>query len=159
MRRDESVIRLAEPADTPFVRNCAARLAEQSRLPWLPTEATDRFAATGCSLGAEAIGDPAQLVLIAADCDTSALGFVHAHLDRSAFTGETVGYIATVVVAEAAAGRGVGRRLIEAAEAWSRARGCRLVTLEVFGANEIARAVYQRLGYSEQTLKLAKPLE
>jgi RimJ/RimL family protein N-acetyltransferase len=32
------------------------------------------------------------------------------------------------------------------------------LTLEVFGANASARAVYERLGYREQTLKLAKEL-
>jgi len=33
-----------------------------------------------------------------------------------------------------------------------------MITLEVFGQNAAARAVYQRLGYQEQTFKLAKPL-
>jgi RimJ/RimL family protein N-acetyltransferase len=44
------------------------------------------------------------------------------------------------------------------AEQWARQQGCRVMTLEVFGQNAAARAVYQRLGYQEQTLKLAKPL-
>ena len=44
------------------------------------------------------------------------------------------------------------------AEKWARQQGCRVMTLEVFGQNAAARAVYQRLGYQEQTLKLAKPL-
>jgi GNAT superfamily N-acetyltransferase len=87
------------------------------------------------------------------------LGFAHAHLDTSSFTGAAVGYISTVVVAEAAAGHGVGRRLIEASEGWSRTQQCRLVTLEVFAANMTARAIYGHLGYREQTVRLAKPLE
>jgi RimJ/RimL family protein N-acetyltransferase len=32
------------------------------------------------------------------------------------------------------------------------------MTLEVFASNTAARAVYARLGYQEQTLKLAKQL-
>jgi GNAT superfamily N-acetyltransferase len=43
-----------------------------------------------------------------------------------------------------------------AAEEWARQQGCALMTLDVFGQNETARAVYARLGYQEQTLKLAK---
>ena len=48
--------------------------------------------------------------------------------------------------------------LMAGAEAWARARGFRVLTLDVFAANARARAFYARLGYLEQTLKLAKPL-
>jgi GNAT superfamily N-acetyltransferase len=105
-----------------------------------------------------AIGQPGHVVLIATDGAGERLGFLHAFLDRSVFTGERVGYVSTVVVSAPAAGAGAGRRLMEAAEEWARQQGCRLMTLEVFGQNAAARAVYARLGYSEQTLKLAKPL-
>jgi ribosomal protein S18 acetylase RimI-like enzyme len=79
-------------------------------------------------------------------------------LDHSVFTGEQAGYVSTVVVTAAAAGAGVGRLLMRHAEEWARQQGCRVMTLEVFGQNAAARAVYERLGYQEQTLKLAKQL-
>lgn len=84
---------------------------------------------------------------------------MHAYLDQSTFTGERTGYVSTVVVAAWAAGAGVGRRLMRHAEQWASQQGCRVMTLEVFGQNAPARAVYARLGYQEQTLKLAKPLQ
>ena len=48
--------------------------------------------------------------------------------------------------------------MMAAAEKWTTQQGCTLMTLEVFGHNHTARAVYPRLGYQEQTLKLAKRL-
>jgi GNAT superfamily N-acetyltransferase len=66
--------------------------------------------------------------------------------------------VSTLAVTAAAAGQGVGRALMAAAEDWARQQGCALITLEVFAANSTARSVYARLGYAEQTLKLAKPL-
>jgi ribosomal protein S18 acetylase RimI-like enzyme len=81
---------------------------------------------------------------------------VHALLEVNAFTDERVGYMAVLVVEPAAAGRGVARALMTAAEDWPRDQACALMTLEVFASNTTARADYGRLGYAEQTLKLAK---
>ena len=136
----------------------ADRLAAVSQLPWLSAEATDRFAAGGCAEAVRAIGQPGHVVLIATDGSGRRLGFLHAYLDQSTFTGERTGYVSTVVVAAWAAGAGVGRRLMRHAEQWASQQGCRVMTLEVFGQNA-PRAVYARLGYHEQTLKLAKPLQ
>ena len=154
-------LRAARPEDAGFIVGQASRLADASRLPWLPWSATDQFAAAGCQQAVEAIGQPGQpgqLVLIAADPGGQRLGFVHALLDVSAFTGERVGYVAVLVVEAVAAGRGVARALMTAAEDWTRDQACALITLEVFASNTTARAVYGRLGYAEQTLKLAKTL-
>jgi ribosomal protein S18 acetylase RimI-like enzyme len=151
-------VRTALPGDAPFISGLAARLAAVSRLPWLPAEATERFAAGGCAQAVHAIGQPGHVVLIAADGSGRRLGFLHACVNQSVFTGEQVGYISTVVVSASAAGAGIGRRLMRRAEQWASQQGCRVMTLEVFGQNAAARAVYDRLGYQEQTLKLAKPL-
>jgi GNAT superfamily N-acetyltransferase len=151
-------VRPAEPSDGRFIAGLAERLAAASRLPWLPAGSTDRFAAGGCAEAVAAIGRPGHVVLIAADGAGRPLGFLHATTDQSVFTGERVGYVSTVVVSAAAAGAGAGRRLMRAAEEWAREQGCGLMTLEVFARNATARTVYARLGYAEQTLKLAKPL-
>ena len=145
------------PMRTSFT-GLAGRLAGVSELPWLPVSATGKFATEGCHHAASAIGQPGQLVLIAADSDDDRIGFVHALLDTSAFTGEKVGYASTLVVTAAAAGAGVGRALMTAAEDWARDQACALTTLEVFASNAAARAVCARLGYAEQTLKLANAL-
>jgi GNAT superfamily N-acetyltransferase len=154
-----SNVRPARPGDAAFITDLAERLAEVSRLPWLPQDATDRFAASGCRQAAAAIGRPGHAVVIASGSADEPLGFAHVHLDQSAFTGEQVGYVSVVVVVADAAGSGIGRSLMAAAEDWASQQGCALITLEVFAANAVARAVYERLGYQEQTLKLAKRLD
>ena len=104
-------IRPAEPGDAAFITGMARRLAEVSGLPGLPREATDGFAADGCRQAVAAIGQPGHAVLIACTDAGEPLGFVHAQLDASAFTGETIGYVSVVAVSAAAAGGGIGRRL------------------------------------------------
>lgn len=57
-----------------------------------------------------------------------------------------------------AEGRGAGRALVAAAEAWVRERGFRLVALETGTVNHRARNFYQRLGYGEESVMLVKTL-
>jgi len=54
-----------------------------------------------------------------------------------------------VVVAPAARGRGLARRLVAVAEAQARRLGSDAVALEVRADNRAARALYARLGYVE----------
>lgn len=62
-------------------------------------------------------------------------------------------------------GRGVGRALLEAAEARARQRGCCKLTLEVQDANQRARRLYESFGFADFTLAgsttrfLSKPLQ
>jgi GNAT superfamily N-acetyltransferase len=155
---DAVELRQATADDAGFISGSSDRLGARSRLAWVPTGFTDAFAAAGCGEAVEAIGKPDEEVRIAVGSEGERLGFVHAKLDRSAFSGEVVGYVSTLVVSGAAERRGVGRALMAAAEEWARGRGCNLITLEVFASNVEARAVYGRLGYAEHTLKLAKPI-
>jgi GNAT superfamily N-acetyltransferase len=48
---------------------------------------------------------------------------------------------------------------MEAAADWSRARGHRLLTLNVFDENHRARRLYDRLGYLPDTLRMVKVLK
>ena len=55
----------------------------------------------------------------------------------------------SIAVAPHAGGRGVGRKLLEAAEAQALARGCRVMRLEVHHTNHAAIARYRKSGYRE----------
>ena len=65
---------------------------------------------------------------------------------------------AHVVTAAGEEGRGIGRALMAAGEEWSRGRGHRLLTLNVFAANSRARSLYERIGYEPDTSKMVKVL-
>ena len=55
----------------------------------------------------------------------------------------------SIAVAPPMGGRGVGRALIEAAEAQARSRGCRAMRLEVHPSNHAAIGRYRKSGYRE----------
>jgi RimJ/RimL family protein N-acetyltransferase len=54
-----------------------------------------------------------------------------------------------VMVADGYRRRGIGRALMESAEAWARSVGVRKIELHVFPHNEAALALYERLGYRQ----------
>ncbi|MBA3497942.1 MAG: GNAT family N-acetyltransferase [Gemmatimonadales bacterium] len=54
------------------------------------------------------------------------------------------------------AGTASGRALLEAAEGWARSQGVEMITLNVFASNEHARAVFERQGYTAETLRYVK---
>ena len=60
--------------------------------------------------------------------------------------------IYSVVVDPALRGRGLGQRLVRAAEREARRRGACGVSLEVRADNAAARALYARLGYAQAAL-------
>ncbi len=55
-------------------------------------------------------------------------------------------------------GKGVGRALIAACEAFARERGARWLRIAVLGRNEIARGLYERCGFEDRQVILEKPL-
>jgi GNAT superfamily N-acetyltransferase len=96
-------------------------------------------------------------ILIATDRDQPA-GLLAIRSDTDYFTGHRRAYVELLAVAETAEGRGVGRVLMEHAEAWARDHDCIEVTLDVFASNAGAIAFYRRMGYEADHLRMAKPL-
>ena len=86
------------------------------------------------------------------------LGIVTLHITPVLHRSGPVGRLTALVVDEAARGRGVGRALVEAAEAIFVARGCVLV--EVTSNNRLSEAhvFYKKLGYMSTSLRFGKPL-
>ncbi|HZX68945.1 MAG TPA: GNAT family N-acetyltransferase [Candidatus Elarobacter sp.] len=67
-------------------------------------------------------------------------------------------FIAYMAVEPAARGRGVGRALLDAAEAHARAEGLPHMSLMVTDENAPARALYDGAGYQTERRLLSKPL-
>ncbi len=150
-------LRPATSADREAVLALVPRLRAFGPVPLRSPDALD--GAERAALAA-ALADPRAdaAVLVAVEGDGPALGVVYVHEATDYFTGETHGHVGILVVAAAAEGRGVGRALLAAAEAWSTSRGHRFVTLNVFAANDRARAVYERVGFAPDTVRYYKAL-
>jgi len=63
--------------------------------------------------------------------------------------GSTLARLYSIATAPAARGRGLGGKLLAAAEGAARARGCRALRLEVRVDNTAAMALYERAGYRQ----------
>src|SRR5215831_10831194 len=150
-------IRERRPDDIPFIRSLTARFAEVGPPPWRDAAQMGEFHRRSTE---KAITDiqADSLILIAEDTQGKRLGFIYLTHSEDFFTHEPQGYIADIAVSENAVGKRVGRMLMDRAEVWARAKGYRILALDVFAMNTHARSFYQRLGYIEETLKLIKEL-
>lgn len=68
------------------------------------------------------------------------------------------GHIATIVVTESYRGRGIGRALMSAAEAYVKENGAEDIKLEVMAFNTHALDFYRELGYGNFSFRLSKHL-
>jgi ribosomal-protein-alanine acetyltransferase len=126
-RRRGGAIRPAEPADI------GALLAIEAVFP------TDRLERRGFR---HAIRSP-SIDLLVADRDGAALGYAAVH--RRA--GSTLAHLASIAVRPDVSGQGLGRRLLEGAEAATLAQGCTRLRLEVRADNAAAQRLYERAGF------------
>lgn len=143
------VVRARAGGDVPALVDVLAAQQARSRYPmrWPLPYPVERFVVRG--------GDEAAWV---AELDGSVVGHVavaSAGEDAAAFLAALPGrraaeltLVSTLFVAEAARGAGVGRRLLEVAVSWARARG-RLPVLDVVPLNAAAVGVYRRGGWIE----------
>lgn len=99
--------------------------------------------------------DHATFIAVA---DGRVVGMVGAFVTPSYEHDEPTGRLTAMVVGEPARGLGIGARLVAAAEAWVRARGCRVMMLNSHTRRAGAHAFYRRLGYSETGKRFVKKL-
>jgi GNAT superfamily N-acetyltransferase len=106
-------------------------------------------AATAARL--QAWNDDPSSVAFAAELDGEVLGLIAVHVCPFFERTGSWGRIVALIVAEQARGRGVGGRLMTAAEAFAVSRGC--VRMEVTSSDHRAAAheFYERRGYEVQT--------
>jgi aminoglycoside 6'-N-acetyltransferase I len=90
------------------------------------------------------------IILVAEASDGMLAGFLEVDL-RSHADGcdptRPVGYIEGWYVAESHRHRGVGRKLLAAAEDWARSQGCVEVGSDTWIDNEVSQRVHEALGY------------
>lgn len=76
-----------------------------------------------------------------------ALGLAVCFLGFNTFSARRLLNVHDLIVAPAARGRGIGRRLMEHVESAARQLGCAALTLEVRGDNLRAQGLYRSLGF------------
>mgnify|MGYP000869567368 CR=1 FL=1 len=83
----------------------------------------------------------------------------HAWLaDRELQPGRRVGFVYEIYLEKEQRGKGYGRAAMRALEAEAEELGLRRVELNVFGGNDVARALYRSLGYREVAVYMGKDL-
>jgi ribosomal protein S18 acetylase RimI-like enzyme len=97
---------------------------------------------------------PGQLVFIVEDADGVAVGDLW--LAERDLDGRRVLWVYDLAILPEHRGRGHGRAAMLLAEEEARARGVDFVGLNVFGGNEVARGLYQSLGYQEMAVSMVK---
>lgn len=70
-----------------------------------------------------------------------------------------VGFISDLVVADGMRGQGIGKALIDRAEAYFSEKRCEYIQLEVFEPNRRAFELYQKLGFSVNCYYLSKKVK
>ena len=103
----------------------------------------------GTELVAEVDGNVVGYLLCVIE---SAQAYVHERFSRHA-------YIAELVIAEAARGRGLGQALIAAAEDFARASDMRSIFIGVLAGNAPADRLYEHLGYQTYNIERMKRLD
>ena len=145
------------PADPPALRIRPADAVDGEAIA--PLLAGLGFSATADEL-ADRIGRLSRMgeaVLVARQGD-SLVGCLTWHVVPVLHRPQPVGRITLLVVAEQARRSGIGRALVEAAEAKLRQRGCGLVEVTSNIRLRAAHAFYRRLGFERTSYRFAKPL-
>jgi GNAT superfamily N-acetyltransferase len=137
-------IRPAHPGDVDFVVGLVPRFVENGVAGGHTREEVVAGTARVLSEALRA-PRPDELLLVATDEHDAPCGFVYAVTEHDFFTGEAYAHVSEIAVVRS--GAGTGAALMEAAEAWSRACGHRLMTLNTVEANAPARRFYERRGF------------
>ncbi|WP_374310762.1 N-acetyltransferase family protein [Dongia sp.] len=148
-----ATLRPATEADHEALRALDDRLIAEASLPGATRTDFQRFQRRFTD---KALADtnPKSRLIVAADGDGKILGYIHLQPTHGDVLDRETGYVSIIAVAEEAAGQGVGRKLMEAAESWAREQGYPSLLLDVFASNETARRFYERTGFVEDSVRL-----
>lgn len=151
-------IRTFKTSDIEFITSLITRFSEFD-LPAWRTAAEINHTNRALLHQAMAQPEPDSAIFIAEDEAGRPAGFIHLQTQTDYFSGEKHGYVSDLAVDQAFEGQGVGRLLLETAEAWSRTKGYVLLTLYVFAGNARAQRLYEKHGFNPELVKYVKRIE
>ncbi len=144
-------------SDAHFIESLISRFSEFDLPAWRTRDEIDVANLASLKKAME-LPEPDSAIFIAEDETCKRVGFLHLQIQTDYFNDSKVAYISDIAVDSAFDGQGVGRILLDKAEAWASEQGCSLLTLYVFSNNSRARKVYEKLGFEEEVTKYVKPL-
>ena len=137
-------VRVARPAD----REQLARLRETL---WPESSADEHGKELLQILEGKGLGTMPLIELVATDPGGTLVGFLEVGL-RSHADGcdlsHAVGYIEGWYVAKSHRKRGIGRKLVLAAEDWARGQGCVEMASDALLENDLSQRAHEALGYT-----------
>ncbi|MGZ3172406.1 MAG: GNAT family N-acetyltransferase [Croceibacterium sp.] len=142
---DELVIRHAAPADGPALERLIGQLGYE--------------AAAGDVVARLAAMEAEGRVVLVAELDGDVVGCLSTSVMRVLHRPASVGRISMLVVDAALRGRGIGAKLVRAAERALTADGCQLVEVTSNMKRTEAHRFYERLGYERTSVRLAREPE
>ena len=80
------------------------------------------------------------------------------YAERDNDVGEKAAFVYSIEIFERFRGRGLGRQAMLLIEEEARSRGLAQISLNVFGGNDVARALYRSLGYADVAVFMGKDL-
>lgn len=147
-------IREGRPEDLPAMLALLPRLADfplpEGRAP------EDTYQGDGKTLKAWAEGGEAACRVTVAEDEAGLLGFTLVRLQPEFMSGAPSAHLEVIIIDARADGTGLGKTLLERAEAAVQAEGASSMTLHVFSNNARARSVYDRFGYTGELLRYVK---
>ncbi len=151
-------IRPSLPTDNEYITSLVARFSEFDLPEWRTAVEIDNTNHRSLQKALEQ-PQPGSAIFIAEDEFEGPVGFIHLETQADYFSGEKHGYVSDLAVSKSFEGRGVGRMLLEAAEAWALANGIRLLSLYVFSGNTRAQRLYEKYGFNQELVKYVKVIK
>ncbi|MEU1809885.1 GNAT family N-acetyltransferase [Micromonospora aurantiaca (nom. illeg.)] len=124
---------------------------------WTPEKALDRAREASAAFLPQGMATPGMLFLVGELADGSPVGRLWIGLTHPRGLADCA-FLYDIEVAAGHRGRGLGRALLAAGERAAREHGAQALELNVFGANETARKLYETSGYRVVTQQMRKGL-
>lgn len=102
---------------------------------------------------------PGCRIQVAVDEDAKVCGIAMVSLRPELLSREPSAHLEALAVADGYEGKGVGARLLEAAEEDARQQGAKSLTLHVFAVNARARRLYEKAGFEGELMRYIKDLD
>jgi ribosomal protein S18 acetylase RimI-like enzyme len=150
-------IRKMEETDKEFIIGLSTRFTEFDFMEWRDPQVMKD---AQLKMAKEAVfsDDPDSDIFVVEDDRKNLLGFLHMTKNVDYFSGEEQGYISSIAVAKEGEGKGIARKLMEKAEEWTRSKGYKQLTLNVFAQNERAINLYKKFNFENEIVKMVKEL-